>query len=81
MLGMTAILIAMLYPILMNSHTQSDKLAALGVWLIVSFFILVGVEGGVRGISRHKIIVPKGIALFTFTLAIILFIGAGITSA
>ena len=73
-IGMAAILIAAAVSILVKNSHLGNKLAFLGAWVIVSFFVMVGIEGSVRSIPRVDIKVPWKLAIFSFVLAGILFV-------
>ena len=53
--GMAAILIAAAASIIFMSWPLGESLIMLGIWVIVSFLIMAGVEGNARGIARHKV--------------------------
>lgn len=73
-IGVAAILIAMAVSLFFRGWPLNEKVAMLGVWVILSFLIMVGVEGSARGIARHKIAVPWKLAVPSFLLAALLLI-------
>jgi hypothetical protein len=54
MSGFVLIIAAMTVTILIKSTEPFDLLFSLGMWVIVSFFILVFVHGTIRGVPRKK---------------------------
>lgn len=73
-IGTAAILIAAAVSILVKSLPLGNRLVFLGTWVIVSFFVMVGIEGSVRSIPRVDIKVPWKLAILSFVLAGILFV-------
>jgi hypothetical protein len=76
--GITAVLSAAAASIIFQSWPLGEKLIMLGIWLIVSFLVLVGVEGNARGIARNKVKVPWKWAMISFLCAGVLFVLAGV---
>jgi hypothetical protein len=80
--GFAAILIATAVALVLKGRPLGDTLFLLGVLVIVSFFIMVLVEGTARHIPRNEIKVPWLLAVLTLILAAGLFVAgamAGIT--
>jgi hypothetical protein len=76
MSGFVLIIAAMTVTILIKSTEPFDLLFSLGMWVIVSFFILVFVHGTIRGVPRKKIKIPKGLAVLAFSVSGVLFFAA-----
>lgn len=80
--GFAAILIAMAVALVLKGRPLGETLVLLGILVIVSFFIMVLVEGTARNIARNEIKVPWLLALLTFVIAGTLFVTgvmAGVT--
>lgn len=72
--GFAAILIAMAVALVFKRRPLGDTLVLLGILVIVSFFIMVLVEGTARNIARNEIKVPWLLAMLTFVVAGALFV-------
>lgn len=72
--GFAAILVATAVALVLKGRPFGETLILLGVLVIVSFFIMVLVEGTARHISRNEIKVPWLLAVLTFILAAGLFV-------
>ncbi len=80
MTGFVLIIAAMAVTIFIKNTEPFEILVSLGLWIIVSFFILVLVHGTIRGVSRNKIKIPKGLAVLTFAVSGVLFFSAWLVS-
>lgn len=82
LVGFTAILLAV-YAALVLKRWGSivDILAVSGIWLIMSFLILVGAHGACLGIHKTNVQIPKRIAIIVFTVASLLFVAAAILNS
>ncbi|WP_396588460.1 hypothetical protein [Bermanella sp. R86510] len=80
MIGFILLVAAMAVTIFIKNTEPFEILASLGVWVIVSFFILVLVHGSIRWVPRNKIKIPKGLAMLTFGVSGVLFFSAWLVS-
>lgn len=80
MTGFVLIIAAMAVTIFIKNTEPFEILVSLGLWIIVSFFILVLVHGTIRGVPRNKIKIPKGLAVLTFAVSGVLFFSAWLVS-
>lgn len=80
MTGFVLIMAAMAVTIFIKNTDSFEILVSLGVWIIVSFFILVLMHGTIRGVARHKIKIPKGLAMLIFGISGALFFSAWVVS-
>jgi hypothetical protein len=81
MTGLVLIMASMAVTIFIKNTELFDILISLGMWVIVSFFILVFVHGTIRGIPRNKIRIPKRLAVLTFSISGVLFFSAWLVSS
>lgn len=80
MAGFVLIVAAMGVTIFIRNTDPFEILISLGMWVIVSFFILVFVHGTIKGVPRNKIKIPKGLAVLTFVVSGALFFSAWLVS-
>ena len=78
--GIAGVLAVSIKVFMFNDWPVYEKLIILGIWLIVAFFVLVGIDGAIRGVSKTKVGVPKMSAIFIFSISFLLFITAGLIS-
>ncbi len=81
MTGFVLIMASMAVTIFIKNTELFEILMSLGMWVIVSFFILVFIHGTIRGIPRNKIKIPKGLAVLTFSISGVLFFSAWLVSS
>lgn len=77
---MAAVSIAVGVSILVENSPLGERLDLLGVWVIASFFIMVGLAGNARGVRRVDIKVPWKLAIIAFVLAGALFVAGNMVS-
>jgi len=66
MTGFVLLIAAMAATIFIKNTEPSELFMSLGMWVVVSFFILVLVHGTIRGVPRENIRIPKGLAVLAF---------------
>lgn len=74
--GFVLIMVAMAMAIFIKNIELFEILISLGMWVIISFLILVFVHSAIKGIPRNKIKIPKGLAVLTFSISGVLFFSA-----
>lgn len=77
LVGVALILLTSAAVIVQKNSSLAETLALLGVWVIVSFLIMVLTEGVVRGIPRHQITIPLKPTITALAVAALLFVAAG----
>ena len=73
MTGFVLLIAAMAVAIFIKNTELSELFMSLGMWVVVSFFILVLVHGTIRGVPRENIKIPKGLAVLAFGVSGVLF--------
>lgn len=67
-------LIGYLVILFQPQHDLSERFIFSGIWVIVSFIIITGTVGGIHGIPKTAVQVPKKPAIICFSFAITLFL-------
>lgn len=68
-IGFAVLLIATAIALVLKGRPLGETLFLLGILVVVSFLIMVLVEGNARGIPKNEINVPWKLAVFFFLIA------------